>query len=253
MAEEFESSPFNQTNIKFFITEKSKPYYNKVINIVENFENFINESNPPKPGYWSLKTKCNIFGGFIRNIIEHYFEFQEKPDSEFRTPKDIDVWFNKFHINENMERSYCHSETTWNRDIKLLVDKLNEKYYPTKHPIISYPDICARINYGVKLVNIENIDFDLCTEINWFQTFNCLCDYTCNNLYIDIKGNLNYKTNTKYSISDSIYHIQKRLLIKITDLEFINRMKDIDEFSEEYYQEKDEKREKKMLSYGYNY
>jgi hypothetical protein len=225
-------------NISTFLTENSTSYYRKVIDI-------INSLSQSTSIYYDGKCpNIYIFGGFIRNLIEHYY----LNDTYFSTPNDIDIWFDYSDISYRRTHSY----TSWSKELTIMLENIKNKYN-----LIEFvqPKIYGiHLTYGLSTIKIDDITFDLCTKVNHFSTFNTLCDFTCNNLYIDLNGNLHKKIDCLYTIQDSIEHIKNKKLINIINQDIINKLakKDEDE-NNELYNEYMKRRETKMLTMNYSY
>jgi hypothetical protein len=99
-------------------------------------------------------------------------------------------------------------------------------------------------------MEIDEINFDMCTNINNFSekaytTFKNLSDFTVNNLYIDINGQLNKRIDcSNYTLDDCIEDIKNKKLHNIYIVPNEEEYSMINFF---------DKREKKMLEYGYVY
>ena len=61
--------------------------------------------------------------------------------------------------------------------------------------------------------DIDGISFDCCTNINNVKYFNMMCDFTVNNLYIDLCGNLNMRTPNSHNVYTVLQHITHSLLV----------------------------------------
>jgi DNA-binding FrmR family transcriptional regulator len=94
----------------------------------------------------------------------------------------------------------------------------------------------------------------MCTEINNFSTFETLSDFSVNNLYIDIKGEIKKRVDCDYTIDDIIEQIKNKKLINIVNKTFVETHLDehID-FPGAYENRFKENREKKMIEYGFSY
>ena len=232
-------------NINNFLTPKSKPFYDHIISIIEKLNEY--QKNAELPHRNGAECDIVIFGGFIRDLILHYFEYQKNQDIEFIKPKDIDTWFHYISIHDNEYRKFSHSMTSWQRylsTIKKMIHEFSE--YDIKNQMgytISY-DLS---NYCVYTMEIDGINFDMCANINnysgnAFTTFKNLSDFTVNNLYIDTKGQLKKRIDCPdYTIDDCIEDIKNKKLHNI----YVDLGKE--------YGVCFDKRKKKMLDYGYTY
>lgn len=201
-------------NITQFLNHKSSTYYNEVIDIIKEINSLNIEKNKPK---------IYIFGGFIREIISHYYS----SDTEFIPSKDVDLWFDYKPQNDYI------SLNSWIYRYRQILYNLNNKINITDAYRYNVFDDISK--YGLLKLKFNNIDFDISTCINTCSLFDTLSDYTVNNLYIDIDGNINTRINSIYSVSDILLHIKKKELYKISTLN----------------DENIKNRTKKMLDYGY--
>ena len=216
-------------NIKDFLTPKSEKYYTEVLNIVRELEekSKINDKN----------TYISIYGGFIRNIILHYFEYQQNNEVNFTPSKDVDIWF---HHNKNTWISF----NTFLRRMNTIIDSMKEFNFVCDKQNIVDKNI---INYRIQKYIINDIHFDVCSNINNFSTFDTLSDFSVNNIFIDINGVLNKRVNCIYSLEQCINHIQNREIHVIVDDLFIKNNIDNFDNHDNYMQ----LRKLKMNSYGY--
>ena len=227
-------------NINSFLTNSdAKEFYEKVLSITHDIEEIT-------------KGRVLIFGGLLRRIIETHFN----PDLKFETP-DVDIWINRIFPEDpfyDVYREFGHSHTSWDRERRRIFTEISKKHTTDKDFIV-YPQFGHRINYGVCTMTIDDIKFDMCTNINLFTTFTKLSDYSCNNLYTDtITGNLAMRVKTQYNIDDCIKHIRDKKLYEIYDEDFItNHLINYYPKHASYYDEKKKYRKEKMLSYGYSY
>jgi hypothetical protein len=239
-------------NISDYITPKTEKYYNDIItivNVLQNTKFFFSKDSIEK------KVSIYVFGGAIRSIIQNYFNQTE----EFIPSKDIDLWFDFSNI---WWRG--HSFETWKRTVNYILNEL--KYNSNinlseKHEM--YPEFGNRETYGIHTININNYDIDISTEINKECNFKNLSDFTVNNLYIDINGNLNTRATSEYTIKECIDHIKHKKLINIYNFKHAEQFvqyfcndKDLERDNitlEEAVAMRFKQREEKMLSYDYNY
>jgi hypothetical protein len=229
-------------NLKDYITPKSSEYYYKVMGIVTDLQTYM-QANTKTNRYTKEPVNTLIYGGFIRNIIDHYYH----PHDDFTPSKDVDVWMYKHAIDPAQAR-FSFSNDSFMRNMRQTLNELKSKYNIPSIPYSPYVDPTKFTkSYSVFRQTIDNIDFDLCAQINSSDTFASLTDFTVNNLYIDTMGNIIVRLKCEYSLDEITDHIKHKKLVKILDSpvnEFNVNQKHIDRF---------EQREKKMLSYGYNY
>ena len=227
-------------NINSFLTNSdAKAFYEKVLSITRDIEEIT-------------KGRVLIFGGLLRRIIETHFN----PDLKFETP-DVDIWINRIFPEDSfydVYREFGYSHTSWDRERKLIFTEIAKKHKTDENYLV-YPEFGYRINYGVCTMVIDDIKFDMCTNINLFTTFTKLSDYSCNNLYTDtVTGTLAMRVKTQYDINDCIEHIRNKKLYEIYDEDFItNELINYCPNHASYYDEKKKYRKEKMLSYGYSY
>jgi hypothetical protein len=208
-------------SITAFLTDKSKPIYQKVIHIVEKIELVLN-------------CKVSIFGGFIRNIIEHY----HKPSSEFKF-NDVDIWI--FFDNKLIQ-----SKQSFRNLINNGAYKINSKAKYSGDAL----ETGSASNYNSFKNDIEGIIFDFnCNYPNEpTLSYDFLTDFTVNNLSMEINGQLNMRIKVDYTIENIIEHIKQKLLIEI---QTIDKLKQFKYFNKDNLTEKLKLRTEKMLSYGY--
>ena len=234
-------------DITNFLTPKSKPFYDLVISIVEKLEEY-----QQKVDLWKIPDglECNIviFGGFIRDLILHYFEYQKDDNSEFNKPKDIDLWFHYKSPYDTQYHKFSHSMTSWERYLSALKKIMrHHSEYDVEDSLTGFIHSYEITDYCVLTMTIDNIRFDMCANINKysgesFTTFKDLSDFTVNNLFIDTKGMMKKRINyANYTLDDCIDDIKHKKLHNIF----------IDPGNE--YGVRFDAREKKMLSYGYTY
>ena len=237
-------------NINNFLTPKSKPFYDHIIGIIQKLNEY-----QQKVELWKLpdNLQCNIviFGGFIRDLIRHYFEYQNNEDVEFIKPKDIDTWFHYKSPMDDEYHKFSHSMTSWIRYLRALNEIMRyNSEYDVNHYLSGYSFSVDITKYCVCTMEIDEINFDMCTDINnysgkAFTTFKNLSDFTVNNLYIDINGQLNKRDDcSDYTLDICIDDIKNKKLHNIYIVPNEEEYSMINFF---------DKREKKMLEYGYVY
>lgn len=225
-------------NIKQYLTPKSEIYYNKVMSIIEYLKTiaFFDNNN---------KVEINIFGGFIREIISHYFH----PDEDFVPSTDVDIWFK--HYNKGLELSY--SQNIWNSLFIKMINDLNIKYNISK--AFASRETVPRETYGVCKATIDGINFDFNTDINGSSSYKTISDFTINNLAIDINGNILKRVNEccNFNVGDIIGHIKEKKLINIVNPKVIEKYIKQGWSTKEIQDLLITKREQKMINYGYTY
>jgi hypothetical protein len=97
-------------NIATYLTPESQPFFEHVMAIVKKMEEYYEKIDTHKN---PTGTVCNIyiFGGFIRDLITHYFKYQQDNTTKFVEFKDIDLWF---YYPDKKNYGYKNSMTTWN-------------------------------------------------------------------------------------------------------------------------------------------
>jgi hypothetical protein len=257
----------HEYNIQMFLNSQTRPFYEKVIQIIKDLENITH-------------TNVVVFGGLVRRIIESYYDFTcfeqtethltKSSDKYFSIP-DVDVWFLNGPCTKDCDyqHSWFNSFTTWERHANNIFNSMSHFHKMTSKEYPIYNLDSPRINYGVVNMTIDDIKFDMCTNINKFTNFEKLSDYVCNNLYFDVNGKMNIrvkeqrkwsKTDFKvidlcpYSIEEIIEQIKNKKLINMIniDKESIEIM-DSSEKIKQYYIKKMKYREEKMLKNGYSY
>lgn len=234
-------------NIKLYLTEDTRPLYEKIINIIKELEDITH-------------TRVVVFGGFVRRIFENYFNCQKEKDYESFTTPDVDIWFLNGPCNKNChlphtfwERPRGHSTSTWQYTSEKIFKELSKKHKVDNKEFIHLPNIKG-INYSVVSMTIDDIKFDMCTSINKFTTFDIISDFVCNNLYFDNTGKVFIRVKCDYSIEEIIEQIKNKKLIDIINKDFFDyEFPSCWALNPNFYEEKWEYRKNKMFGYGYNY
>ena len=232
-------------NLKDYITPKSSDYYYKVMEIVNDLQTYM-QNNVQKNivgAYNKAPVNTLIYGGFIRNIIHHYYH----PSDEFTPSKDVDIWMYKNEV-DPAKAKFSFSNGGYEMFMRQTLNDMRSKYHIPMVPYSQYVDPTKFTkSYSVFRQTIDNIDFDLCAQINSCDSFAVLTDFTVNNLYISCDGTIIVRLKCGYTLDEITNHIKHKQLVKIFDMtvkyEYESQMH-IDRFN---------KRETKMLSYGYNY
>ncbi len=235
------SNIINTSNIKYYLTPKSKPYYTKVIEIVEYLKTIAFYDKSSSFFGSSTKLEIHIFGGFVRNIISHYFN----PTEDFVPSADVDIWF-------DYSQYRTHSYNSWRRHCVKMFGDLKQKYDVGNECLISN-ELGPRETYGLCKLTIDGIKFDFNTDINGESTYSSLADFSVNNLSINTEGNLSKRVNEccDYSLEELIEHIKDKKLINILDVKQVMKYIEWGYLNEETRQIKFHQRITKMISYGY--
>ena len=222
----------NEEEVKYNIsnylnTNEAIEYHKKLQNLLK----FIEEI-----------TGCDVlvFGGYLRTVIQNFYL------KEFKEPNDIDIWLEvknrcSYSLNSYVKLldakfnfKYLHipfdSATNKNN-----LEKCKEKYNISKINLASFPRSSfgnnnGPINYGLFRIEIDNIYFDIVTDLNVepLTSFKRICDYTVNNLYFDSNGEINTRCESKYTINDILHHIKEKITYEIYDYEFLKKYYDED-------------------------
>ncbi len=206
-----------------YIKTNNTHFYNKVLDIVK---------------YLEMISFCDIqiYGGFVRNIIDNYYS-----DNNIIT-KDVDLWF-------SFDRNIMVSYNSWKEKVDRMILQLRRKYNIENYIYFDLND--TREKYGLCKITIDGIEFDFCTKINDEDRFSKLCDFTVNNLYITTNGKIYTRINSIYKIEEILDHIKNKKLVSIINNDIINSYTVFDR-NNYYYYDLMEKRTYKMLNYGYN-
>ncbi len=81
-----------------------------------------------------------------------------------------------------------------------------------------------------------------------------MADFSVNNLYIGLDGQLKARVDTVYTVTDIIEHIKDRKLIDITNMDEIKAYVDqnCSCYNLDYYKNKMHLKGLKMIGYGYS-
>ena len=207
-------------NIKNFLTEKSRPYYNKVQDILNTMQK--------TPGQ---QFQLYVFGGFLRDIICQYYN----PDTKF-SPKDIDVWI------EYTDGKAVSLHRWGYYKSKEIIENLEQNHTVEKK-------VQSRVKslYGLVRITVDSIQFDITTNINRRKDapFYNLTDFTVNNLYMDMDGNIFKRIDgdwCPYTKNQIMLHIKHK---KLVDMPFT--------YNDYICSDTFDSREFKMIQYGYRY
>ncbi len=210
-----------------YLTPKSKPYFDKVNAIVKNISLI-------------LQHDIFIFGGFVRDLILHYFEYTVNNNVEFIEPKDVDIWV-----------SCDHSMRSWNFAMRNLYKKKDEINFTFMGGAGGGTPFSDREVYSLVKIIIDNINFDMTTDINDWSCYNDLCDFTVNNLSIDMNYNITQRTKTEYTLDDIIIHIKDKQLFSCVNHKKLEKYIHFFHDETEYYKTKLITRTQKLEEKGY--
>ena len=182
-----------------YLTPKSKPYFDKINLIVKNISKII-------------ESDIFIYGGFVRDLIRHYFEYNSDNMTDFIEPKDVDIWV-----------ASKHSLRSWDYDVRNLYKRKDELNITLMGGAGGGAPFSDREVYSLVKIIIDNINFDMNTNINDWSVYNDLSDFTVNNLSIDMNNNITQRTNTKYTVEEVITHIKDKSLICCVNHEKLHR------------------------------
>ena len=160
----------------------------------------------------ATKSQIIIYGGYVRRIIEHCFESVDRDlyDRPFDKPKNVNIWL------------------LFPNPIK-IVDWLAIKRQILEILIYTYGPIFTEENPEQLTDNncfkftICNISFEIKTQISdkhnyTINTYNC--DFTANNLMMDMKGNIIVRMKCIYDLNTIISHIHDKKLYSIYEFKY---------------------------------
>jgi hypothetical protein len=214
-------------SITTFLTPESEPIFYKVLDIVQKLE--------------SNGIQFVVFGGFIRDIIKHYYE-SDKPF----VFNDINVWVLHQYYSKN--------------DFKKTIYRYVSKIDSNAIQILNNETTLTSIK-----ININGIIFDFCTNSTIMLRHNhdIFIDFTINNLAMNSDCSLTSRIKTEYSIDDIIQHIMRGYLIEMEiDVRYILQQYGenfyyYDDASihhlQKYFSKKIEERKLKMMEKGFQY
>lgn len=220
------------TDITKYLTPKSTPYYEKVKSTITEL-------------YDIIKYPIIIYGGMVRDIIAHYYEYNIDNMVEFIEPNDVDIHIScpskyKFldHFSMNHYNNLMHT---------LSKSKIIEK------DMTDYKNI-NQDNYTLNKYIINGIKFDISANVNHWCIYNDITDYsvnclTINNNIIEVRG-------IDMDVDTILGHIEKKELHNVLDMNKLTRY--IDYFGKnnitttKYYEDKILERREKMHSKKYH-
>jgi hypothetical protein len=227
------------TNIRDYLTPKSRPYYEAMTALVTNLLSVANLH-----GF--------IFGGYVLGLLEHHAAYQADPaNSEYLPPNDVDIWMSDKPTPADSVFSRNGLDWYVMPNITSYLQVSGRKY---QHVHDKVNDHTTR--YGVaKLLIDETYRFDLVCNINNGCKFDSLSDFSATNLYYKVggTGELNLRTACGgFTLEQVLGHIRMRELRPI--IEFPRLFKFVGDQTEyDWYQTKFQTREQKMRDRGYSY
>ena len=249
-----------ESSINIFLTPYSRPYYEKVITILQMLQDALNSQTGIYKDHKDIdqmdypfvvyeeesranKVEILIFGGFLRNLLEHYYS----GETENHPPKDVDI-FIKF----NQELVRIPSQTTWIRNIVPFIKESLAGKFEISNTCILITRKHDHEYCAAKMV-IDGIHFDISSHINDWDIsprFDKLTDYTVNNLVCSLDSILQTRVKIdEYDLTKTLDHIRHKKLISILNESTLGWLyRNFDAVTvEEYLKE----RLAKMLAYGY--
>lgn len=225
---------FESNSIRFYLTPKSTPFFEKMQLLSRRVLN-------------SGGVTGAVFGGAVLSLIQHKFEYDQNPQVTFVPPKDIDIWMNYDKNDYGGGRFSRNSlERMFQRNIIPYLDE--NGYNHSWETVRTHGN-----NYGIKRLQIDSFEFDLCANVNNSCYFNELGDFTVTSLYFDVNsGIIGVRIPNSYNVETIIEHIKQKKLKP-----FMNypRLAQLIKRSGEYdiYLRRSTEREKKMLGKGFTY
>ena len=220
------------TSIINYLTPKSSLYYEKVQSIVNKLADI-------------MEYPIVIYGGMVRDMISHYYDYQRDISVEFTEPNDVDL-----HITCPSEYKYLNhfSMNHYNYLMKKLWDnKMVEK------DMTDYVNI-YRENYSLVKFVIDDIKFDMSADINHWCIYDDITDYSVNCLNVD-RNNMIGVRSIDMEVPIILTHIEKKELHNVLDRKKLQRYIDYygkDESTIQHYENKIAERYNKMLSKQYH-
>lgn len=212
-------------NINHFFNAQTSPLFYKIQRILYNFQ--LTEFDGITPDVY-------IYGGFVRDMIQHYYNPTEKFNFN-----NINIWLNCAPYRHGYDSLYEFCDFTFQQlqdDHDIIIKDVTYSNY----------DITEQFN--LVSFTIDSIKFNLCSDIN-MPNFHNLCDFTVNNLFMDIYGNLFKRAKCEFSIDEIIKHIKNKMLVKIMNEEYLNQLNGYYKFQNE---DEDDGEQYEIKSINYN-
>jgi hypothetical protein len=219
------------TSIINYLTPKSAYYYERIRMIVDKLASLF-------------EYNVVIYGGMVRDIISHYYEYQRDNSIEFIEPKDVDL-----HINMKPSSHWNYfSMNHYNYLMKKLWDNKIVELDKTDYRTI-YQD-----NYTLVKFVIDGIQFDISANVNQWCIYDDITDYSVNCLNIN-SDNIIGVRGIDMEVEIILHHIENKELHNVLDRTKLKRYLDYynnDVSVIQYYEDKIIERNSKMLNKGYN-
>ena len=221
------------TSIINYLTPRSAPYYERVRMVVDKLISVF-------------EYNVVIYGGMVRDIISHYYEYQVDNMVEFIEPKDVDL-----HINTEGRPNSCwdyFSMNHYNYLMKKLWDNKMVELDKTDYRTI-YQD-----NYTLVKFVIDGISFDISANVNHWCVYDDITDYSVNCLNVN-SNNIIGVRGIDMDVGTILNHIENKMLYNVLDKKKLQRYIDYynnDVSVVQYYEDKIIERHSKMLDKGYH-
>jgi len=228
------------SNIKDYLTPKSRPYFEYVNKLLTRILKSANNK----------LVSSAVFGGYVLNLVEHAFEYRRNPmGATYTPPNDIDVWL-------NYDSSQGSTQFTRNKLANVFKRNIIPYLEEAGHTTTWYSARANHIlDYGVHNLVIDGeYRFDFTGNTYGSSLFDELGDFTVNNLFYDVHtGKMSMRIASEYSLLDIISdHIPNRKLVPMLRCDSLQshicNLSDYD-----WYHNKMCQRETKTLTKGYKY
>ncbi len=228
------------SNIKDYLTPKSRPYFEYINKLLTRMLKSANNKF----------ASAAVFGGFVLNLVQHAYEYRSDPmGATYTPPKDIDVWL-------SYDSSQGSTQFTRNKLANVfeqnIIPYLEEAGHTTSWGAMR---ATHRLDYGVHNLIVDGeYRFDFTGNTYGNSLFDDLGDFTVNNLFYDVyTGKMSTRVTSEYTLRDIISdHIRNGKLIPLLRCDrlqrYIRNMSDYD-----WYYNKMCQREKKTLAKGFKY
>ena len=164
-------------NAGFFLAQNDDAtyYYENMMNVLKWIE-------------LATQSQIIIYGGYIRRIVENCMENVHKSldDRPFKPPPNINIWL--------LFPEAIHNDEWISKKMKIL-QILGDKFgiYSMEHPSsISdnpiFKIFCCNIHFEIKTKIISKYNYTICEN----------CDFTANNLMMDMNGKILERTKSQY-------------------------------------------------------